>query len=453
MHRGLSHPQWAVLRSLKKGERANLKNRLPRLKPTAIVEILAQVSKADQTRMLETLFDLRMARSTLKKLPIELAKEILAGISNETIREGIRGLSDEETADVLEYLPLKRREGIMDGLEKKQRWSVTRGRLYSKDTAAGRMTTDYLAFHQEMTAGEVIVELRDEYNKGDILYVYIVDEADRITGVLPLRRLVFASAEEKVRDLMFADPLCVQPETKKEEVARLVLDFDLLAVPVVSNEGRMLGVVPFDEILDVLEEETTEDVYRLANLNTAERVFTPLARSIRLRTPWLLLNLGTAILAAFTVSLFEDTIAKYVTLAVMMPIVSGMGGNAGAQSLTVLVRSLAIGELKFVRRRKAVLKEAAVGAFTGSINGLVMGLLAYLWFRNPWLSLAIFLAMLGNLILGGFMGALVPLLLAWNGKDPALGSSVLVTTATDVGGFFLFLGLATLLIHRLTMAT
>jgi magnesium transporter len=134
----------------------------------------------------------------------------------------------------------------------------------------------------------------------------------------------------------------------------------------------------------------------------------------------------------------------------MMPIVSGMGGNAGAQSLTVLVRSLAIGELKFVRRRKALLKEAAVGLFTGSITGSVMGLLAYLWFRNPWLSLAIFLAMLGNLILGGFVGALVPLLLSWRGKDPALGSSVLVTTVTDVGGFFLFLGLATLLIHRIT---
>jgi len=313
------------------------------------------------------------------------------------------------------------------------------------------MTTDYVTFPQEMTAGEVIGELRRRYDKADLHDVYIVDDVDRITGVLSVRRLVFASPEEKIRDLMFTDPICLRPEAKKEEVARLVLDFDLLAIPVVSNEGRMLGVVPVDEIADGLEGEATEDVYRLANLNTAERVFTPLARSIRLRTPWLLLNLGTAIMASLTVSLFKDTISKFVTLAVLMPIVSGMGGNAGAQSLTVLVRSLAIGEFKFVRRRKAVLKEAAVGAFTGSINGLVMGLLAYLWFRNLWLSFAIFLAMLGNLILGGFVGALVPLLLAWRGKDPALGSSVLVTTATDVGGFFLFLGLATLLIQRLTM--
>jgi len=451
MHKGLSQTQWALLRSFKKGESSNLKRLLPKLKPSEIVQVFARMGKSDQIRMLELLFELGMARPALKKLPEELAKDILAGISDDTIQEDVRGLSAEETSDLLEYLPAKRQEGILEGLDARQRWLVTRERLYDKDTAAGRMTTDYVTFPQEMTAGEVIGELRRRYDKADLHDVYIVDDVDRIKGVLSLRRLVFASPEEKIRDLMFTDPICLRPEAKKEEVARLVLDFDLLAIPVVSNEGRMLGVVPFDEIADVLEEEATEDVYRLANLNTAERVFTPLARSIRLRTPWLLLNLGTAIMASLTVSLFKDTISKFVTLAVLMPIVSGMGGNAGAQSLTVLVRSLAIGEFKFVRRRKAVLKEAAVGAFTGSINGLVMGLLAYLWFRNLWLSFAIFLAMLGNLILGGFVGALVPLLLAWRGKDPALGSSVLVTTATDVGGFFLFLGLATLLIQRLTM--
>lgn len=451
MHKGLSQPQWAVFRSFKKGERANLKKLLPKLKPAETVAILARMSPSEQVRMVETLFGLGLALPVLNKLPVELAKEIVAGLPDHILQESLRGLPAQAAADLLAYMPVKRQEGILEGLETEQRWLLTRTRLYDRDSAGGRMTQDYVMFHQEMTGGEVIRELRHKLENKDLLYVYIVDDANRMTGVLSVRRLVLASPETRVRDLMFKDPICVRPEAKKEEVARLVWDFDLLAIPVVNDEGRMLGVVPFDEILDVLEEEATEDVYRLANLSTAERVFTPFSRSVRLRTPWLLLNLATAILAALTVSLFRGTIARFVTLAVMMPIVSGMGGNAGAQSLTILVRSLAIGEFKFVRRRRAALKEAAVGAFTGTINGLVMGLIAYLWFRNLWLCLVVFLAMVGNLILGGLMGALVPLLLAWRKKDPALGSSVLVTTATDVGGFFLLLGLATLFIHHLTM--
>jgi magnesium transporter len=200
-----------------------------------------------------------------------------------------------------------------------------------------------------------------------------------------------------------------------------------------------------------MEEEATEDIYHLAGLDTAERVFTPVSRSVRLRTPWLFLNLVTALMAALTVSLFKESISKFVALAVMMPIVAGIGGNAGSQSLTVVVRGLALGEVEFSKRWKTVLKQMSVGFFTGSINGLVMGLIAYVWFRNFWLSLVVFVAMMVNLVNAGFFGALVPLMLRWARKDPALGSSILVTAATDVGGFFVFLGLGSLVLEHLSL--
>jgi magnesium transporter len=279
-----------------------------------------------------------------------------------------------------------------------------------------------------------------------------VDDTNHLMGILPLRNLVFGSGAIEIKDLMVPDPVKVHPDTPQEDVARLVSDFDMLAVPVVDEENRILGVVTFDDIMDVMEEEATEDMYHMAGLDTAERVFTPVSRSVRLRIPWLIINLATAMLAALTVSLFRDSISKVVTLAVLMPIVAGMGGNAGSQSLTVVVRGLALGELEFASRWKAVLKEVAVGFCTGSLNGVIMGFLAYLMYGNLWLSLILFLAMVANLVLAGLFGALVPLILRWADKDPALGSSIFVTTATDVGGFFIFLGLATLLMNSLHIA-
>jgi magnesium transporter len=182
MHKGLSQPQWALLRSFKKGESSNLKRLLPKLKPSEIVQVFARMGKSDQIRMMEMLFELGMARPALKKLPDELTKEILAGISDDTIQEDVRGLSAEETSDLLEYLPAKRQEGILERLDARQRWLVTRERLYDKDSAAGRMTTDYVTFSQEMTAGEVIGELRRRYDKADLHDVYVVDDVDRIKG-------------------------------------------------------------------------------------------------------------------------------------------------------------------------------------------------------------------------------------------------------------------------------
>jgi magnesium transporter len=448
----LKQTQRYVLRLFMMGSYENLKRMIPKLRPAEIVELLTYLRKSDQLRFLQLLFDVRMAAPTLTELPAELAKELINEFADETIAEMIIRLSPDDAVDLLAYLPEDRQEQILKQLTEKERWTLERLRLYDEDTAGGRMTTEYIALSGEMSAEQAIDALRKKHEKSDLLYVYVTDDLNHLTGILPLRSLVFTAGEARIKDLMVPDPITVQPDTPQEDVAMLVSDFDLLAVPVVDEEKKILGVVTFDDVIEVMEEEATEDMYHLAGLDTAERVFTPVTRSVRLRFPWLLINLGTALLASLTVSLFKDSISKFVALAVLMPIVAGMGGNAGNQSLTVVVRGLALGEVEFASRWKAILKEVSVGFCTGSLNGLIMGVIAYLWYKNLWLSFIVFVAMVSNLILAGLFGALVPLLLKWANKDPALGSSIFVTTVTDVGGFCIFLGLATLLMPSLNLS-
>ena len=445
----LKQTQRIVLRLFMRGSHENIKRMITKLRPAESAELLAHIRRSDQIRFLQLLFEVRMAAPTIRELPAELAKELINEFTDGTITEIVRRLSPDDAVDLLGYLPEDRQEQILGQLTDKERWVLERLRLYDENTAGGRMTTEYIAFSGEMSAAEALEELREKHDKSDLLYIYVVDELNHLTGLLPWRSLVFASGEEKIKDLMVHDPVSIMPDTPQEDVAKLVSDFDLLAVPVVDEERKILGVVTFDDIMEVMEEEATEDMYHLAGLDTAERVFTPVSRSVRLPGPWLLINLGTALLAALTVSLFKESISKFVALAVLMPIVANLGGNAGSQSLTVVVRGLALGELEFASRWKAILKEVSVGFCTGSINGLIMAMIAYIWYGNFWLSLILFVAMIANLLLAGLFGAVVPLILKWANKDPALGSHIFVTTVTDVGGFFIFLGLATVLMSYL----
>jgi magnesium transporter len=249
--------------------------------------------------------------------------------------------------------------------------------------------------------------------------------------------------------MMIDVPMSVLPEADQEEVARLVARYDLLAIPVTDVDGTMLGVITVDDVIDVITEEATEDMYHLAGLSEEDRVFSPASLAIRKRLPWMLLNLGAVFALAAVIGLFQDTIEQVIALAFFLPVVAGMGGNGGIQSLTVITRAIALGEIEFSTGLRAASKELTVGFSIGVITGLLSGAFAYLWNGNARLGIALFAAMIVTLTVASLLGAAVPLALKALRQDPALGAGVIVTTLTDAVAFVTFLGTATLLLGSL----
>lgn len=445
--KSLNHVQRVILRLFLTGSYENVRRALAKLESAEIVDIISQLRSADQAKFLDILFLAQRAGEVLSELPDELAKSLLNAFTDEKINEMLLRIPPDDAVDLLSYLPEERAERVLSSMSDQQRFSLEKLIIFDEDTAGGLMTTEYIAIHDEAAISEAVHIVKTKYPEMDIYYIYVVDDRGHLVGTLPLNKLVLADADSLVKNVMVPDPINLLPDTPQEEVARVVANFDLLAIPVVDEDHKLLGVVTFDDVIDVLEEEATEDIYHLANLDTEERVFTPVAKSVRLRIGWLMINLLAAITAALTVSLFSETIRQYVALAILMPIVANMGGNAGIQSLTVVVRGLALGELHFSAGWKATLKEVTVGLINGCMNGLIMGALTYAWYKNLTLSLIMFISMVATLVIAGFFGALVPMVLKWLKKDPALGSSIFVTMAADVGGFFIFLGLASVFLQ------
>jgi magnesium transporter len=282
-----------------------------------------------------------------------------------------------------------------------------------------------------------------------VFYLYVVDARRHLVGVTSLRRLLLVSPETPLKRLMTPDVISARVDTDQEEVARLVASYNLLAVPVVDEENKLVGVVTVDDVIDVIKDEATEDLLRLAGVSGDERIATPPGEALRKRLPWLGVNLVTAFVAASVVALFESTIEQVTALAVFMPIVAGMGGNAATQTLTVVVRGLALGELSWANARKALVKETLIGIGNGAVLGVIAAGVAWATKGDPMLGVLLGVAMVCNMAVAATAGTLVPLGLKALKVDPALASSVFITTFTDVVGFASFLGLATVFIKFL----
>jgi magnesium transporter len=282
-----------------------------------------------------------------------------------------------------------------------------------------------------------------------VFYLYVVDARRHLVGVTSLRRLLLVSPETPLKRIMTPEVTSVRVDTDQEEVARQVASYNLLAVPVVDEENKLVGIVTVDDVIDVIKDEAAEDLLRLAGVSGDEKIATPAGESLRKRLPWLGINLGTAFLAASVVAAFEGTIQQVTALAIFMPIVAGMGGNAATQTLTVVVRALALGELSWSSARKALLKESIVGIGNGLVLGMVAAGVAWIFKGEPMLGLLLGMAMIVNMFVAATAGTLVPLGLKALKIDPALASSVFITTFTDVAGFASFLGLATVFLRYL----
>jgi magnesium transporter len=355
----------------------------------------------------------------------------------------------DEAADVVETLPEEQASRILHEMPRDEAEEIQELLQYGESTAGGIMTPEFIAVHEEMSVAQALDHVRKSVTREGVFYVYVVDDHDHLVGLVPLRRLITADPSTTVHAIRRTDVVSVTADTDQEEVARLVTKHHLLAVPVVDRNHRLLGTVTIDDVIDVIHEEATEDIHRLGGVSADETIFDPTGKVVRRRLFWLLVNLPTAVLAATVVGLFEPSIQALAALAVFMPIVAGMGGNAGIQTFTVIVRAMALGDLTLANTRKVLLREALIGLANGAAAGTVAGLIAYYWKGDPLLGLILGVAMVTNMLVAALAGTLVPVVLKMLRVDPAVATGVVVTTFTDCSGFLSFLGLATLLLRFL----
>ena len=416
------------------------------LHPADLADRLQRLD-ADEARALLQQLPAAKAAAALAEAEEERLPDFLGAFEPAQLGEILQCSAPADAADLLQQLsPGVRREAlgqlpaeIADGLRALLR--------YPEDSAGGVMSNRFIALREEMTVEQVRELLRakaQEERTEDIAYLYVTNPEQRLIGIVSLRDLVFRRAERRMSEILNRDVKFARVTDDQEELARKFEHYHYLGLPVLDADGKIVGVVKASDALEVATKEATEDMQLMVGLSGEEHALTPWRQSIKVRLPWLYINLATAFVAAFVVGLFENTIAQWTALAIFLPIVAGQGGNAGMQTLTVIIRDLALGEITPGDGRRALVKEMALGLLNGLAIGLVVGLIGWWWKGSMLLGLVAGVAMLLNQLSAVAAGVMIPLGLKSIRLDPALASSIFLTTVTDVAGFFFFLGLATL---------
>ncbi|MGL4336199.1 MAG: magnesium transporter [Turicibacter sp.] len=376
--------------------------------------------------------------------------ELLTRYSEHKQKEIVQEMSSDELANLVGSLDEEDANKIFEKMTVEDAHDVRQLLSYNPETAGGIMATEFIAIQESLTVKETFKYLQTEGPDAEsAYYLFVVDEEERLKGVVSLRELVISPFPTKVNEIMNTNVYSITHDVDQEEVASVFQKYGFLAMPVTDHEEKMIGIVTVDDIMDVIRDEMTEDIHRLAGVAEGERVDGTVFEAVKSRMPWLFVNLATAILASAVVGIFDATIQQVVILATFMPIVAGMGGNAGTQTLTLIVRGIALGEVTFENARRILFKELGVGLITGVSIGLLIGLLSIVWSGKIVFGFVIGAAMVLNMVAATLSGFIVPVILKKLKVDPALASAVFVTTVTDVLGFFFFLGLGTIFINYL----
>ncbi len=384
---------------------------------------------------------------SLLEMEEESRAELLKKLSDREVAQIISSLKSDDATDLFHSLEKTRTKRIMKLLSEKKLEEIRPLLRFEEETAGGLMQSEFVSVKASDTVSEAIEKIRECKEAEEIHNVFVLNSKKELVGVVPLRKLVTAKPSEKISRVMNRSVISVKSTLDQEQVAKKFKEYDLVSMPVVDSKNKMVGLITVDDVIDVLEEEATEDIYRLAGVPEEESVFSSPSFSIKKRLPWLTINLFTALLASASIAFFENTLAAMATLAIFLPIVAGMGGNAGTQTLAIMVRGLALGEIRVEEYKKALKKELFVGLANGIITGLIVVLIVLLWRNTLVIGIILLLAMVINLLVAAAAGTLVPLFLKWKKIDPALASTIIITTFTDVFGFMAFLGIATVFLR------
>jgi len=433
----------------------NTEQIIENLHPSEIASYLRKVNKEDEDTFFQILHNIDDddLGEVLLELPEGLRDKAYNSLSPEQISHAIEELETDDATDIiqdLEELDEQKADDILNSLDQEDRDDINWLKKYDEDEAGAYMQIELFKANIHQTVQEAVDSLKKLKLEGElenIHQLFIVDDDESLVASIPLEDLIiydFSTSFEEIikQNSELFKPIYVQGDSSIEEVVKLFGDYDLSVLAVVGYKKRLLGRITSDDIIDVVEHNATEQIYQLAGVNDESEQEESFIEVGKTRASWLLINLGTAILASFVIGFFDDVLKQYIALAVLMPIVASMGGNAGTQTLTVMVRQLALGDIDDQNSRHAIKKEIFISILNGILFAIILGVIASFWFSNITLGIVIGFAMIITLFCAGLFGSVIPLILRKLDIDPAIGSTVILTTVTDVMGFFSFLGLA-----------
>jgi magnesium transporter len=429
--------------ALAEGHNDEARQLLEELSAVGQAAVLEQVAEPERDALV-ALLKRDLDPEVLTELDDEVRDDVLDQLDSSEIAAAARNLETDDAASLLEDLPEQERQDVLAELTPDERAEIETALAYPEDSAGRMMQRSLVKVPQSWTVGQVIDYCREAGDLPEDVYdLFVVDGGGRLRGSVPLGRMLRSKRPVPITDIVDPDISSVTVTADKEQVAHLFRDQNLVSCPVIDDKQRLVGVIMVDDVVDVIDEEAEEDLLKMGGVGHDD-MHANTVRTVRLRGVWLAINLLTAVIASLVIGQFEGAIEKIVALAVLMPIVASMGGNAGTQTVTVAVRALAMGELTAANALRFIAKEIAVGGMNGMIFALIMGAAVVLWYHDWRLGAVIGAAMICNLIAAALAGTLIPLGLQKFGVDPAVSSTVFLTTVTDVIGFLAFLGLATL---------
>ncbi|MBN1224056.1 MAG: magnesium transporter [Candidatus Aminicenantes bacterium] len=427
------------------GALSRLWNLVKKFHAADVASLMNHLISRERLILFNTLYDQEreMAAEVMSELDPEDAAHIIKELPLDQIVDLMHMAEADDVASIIDLLPEEMKASVLELMAEKPTEEVMELLHYEEETAGRIMSTNFYALNETTNVSDTITAMQLEGDVELAFYLYVVDDEGHLKGVVSLRQLLFARPNTALKAIMTKEVISVRTDTDQEEVARNVADYNLVAIPVVDADSKLVGVVTVDDVIDVIDQEATEDIYKMVSLDTTDRIQDSPFTSIKKRLPFLLLSLLTASLSPFVVSHFKGSIQQAVSLAVFMPLVAALGGIAGNQTIAIIVREIAIGQTEWISARKALFKEILVGIGNGLIIGLILSSASYLILKNPYIGLVLGLAVFVNMFIAALLGTIIPLFLKLIKLDPALGSVNLLTMCTDSIGFLVFLGLGT----------
>ena len=439
-----------VKKLVRRGAYPNLIKVLSKSHPADIAHLFRYLELKEQRILFNLIEDPETAAYVLSELDHSGGAQLLTQIDKETITEILQEMPYDDAVEIIRHLPEEQAEEILDGMQAEDSEEIAQLLAYPQETAGGIMSTEFFALREEETAREAIAALQQAADVEMVFYLYVVNDHRHLVGVLSLRQLLIVPPDTPLKKIMASEVISVRTDTDQEEVAQLVARYNLLAVPVVDSGNRLVGLITVDDVIDVLRQEATEDMYKMAGASDEELLYGDQAFKIaRLRLPWLVTNLFGGIVTGYLMWLFKATLKEVIALISFIPVITGMGGNVGGQSATIVVRGFATGRIDFSILRKVFFREMRVGLIMGVVCGAVICLVAIGWHHNPYLGLVVSLAMVTAMTVAASMGVLAPSFFKKLGIDPAIASSPFVQTANDITGILIYFGTATFFLKYL----